>query len=41
MFSIETSPRFDEELLVILDFIALDSINSALKFHDELIERLQ
>jgi plasmid stabilization system protein ParE len=40
MFSIETSPRFDEELLVILDFIALDSINSALKFHDELIERL-
>ena len=40
MFSVETTPRFDDELLTILDFIAEDSINSALEFHDELIEKL-
>ena len=40
MFSIETTPRFDDELLVILDFIALDSSDRALLFYDELIQKL-
>ncbi len=40
MFIIETTPRFDDELLVVLDFIALDSINRALEFYDELTEKL-
>jgi len=40
MFRIETTPRFDDELLVILDFIALDSPNRALSFYDALIEKL-
>ena len=40
MFNIETTPRFDEELLIILDFIAIDSKNRALNFYDELIEKL-
>jgi len=40
MFRIETTPRFDDELLVMLDFIALDSPNRALSFYDALIERL-
>ena len=40
MFKIDTTPRFDDELLTVLDFIAEDSINSTLEFHDELIEKL-
>jgi len=40
MFSIETTPRFDDELLVVLDFIALDSLNRALHFYDTLVEKL-
>jgi len=40
MFRIETTPRFDDELLVMLDFIALDSPIRALSFYDTLIEKL-
>jgi len=40
MFSLETTPRFDEELLVVLDFIALDSPNRALEFYDILMTKL-
>ncbi len=40
MFSLETTPRFDDELLVILDFIALDSPNRALEFYDTLMIKL-
>jgi len=40
MFSLETTPRFDEELLVVLDFIALDSPNRALEFYDTLMIKL-
>jgi len=40
MFSIETTSRFDDELLVALDHIALDSIGRALQFHDTLMEKL-
>jgi len=40
MFSVETTPRFDDELLVVLDFIAIDSPNRALQFYDDLIEKL-
>jgi plasmid stabilization system protein ParE len=40
MFSLETTPCFDEELLVVLDFIALDSPNRALEFYDTLMTKL-
>ena len=40
MFSIETTSRFDDELLVVLDFIALDSPHRALNFYDVLIMKL-
>jgi len=40
MFSLETTPRFDEELLIILDFIALDSPSRALEFFDTLMAKL-
>ena len=40
MFSLETTPRFDDELLVILDFIALDSPRRALEFYDTLMIKL-
>ena len=40
MLSVETTPRFDNELMVILDFIALDSSNRALLFYDELMQKL-
>jgi plasmid stabilization system protein ParE len=40
MYSVETTPRFDEELVEILDFIAIDSVNSALEFYDTLIQKL-
>ncbi|NOZ90093.1 MAG: type II toxin-antitoxin system RelE/ParE family toxin [Epsilonproteobacteria bacterium] len=40
MFSVETTPRFDEELLAVLDFIAIDNPNRALQFYDDLIEKL-
>jgi len=40
MFSIETTSRFDDELLVALDYIALDSLDRALQFHDTLMEKL-
>ena len=40
MFIIETTPRFDDELLVVLDFIALDSPHRALEFYDALIIKL-
>lgn len=33
-------PRFDEELEVIIDFIADDSINRAIVFLDELTEKI-
>ena len=40
MFSLETTTRFDDELLIILDFIALDSPNRALEFYDTLLLKL-
>ena len=40
MFSLETTPRFDDELLVVLDFIAIDSPNRALNFYDALMIKL-
>ena len=40
MLAVETTTRFDDELIFILDFIALDSVYRALKFYDELIEKL-
>ena len=40
MLVVETTPRFDNELVVVLDFIALDSVNRALIFYDELMEKL-
>ena len=40
MFNIETTSRFDDELLVVLDFIALDSPHRALDFYDVLIMKL-
>ena len=40
MLVVETTPRFDNELIVVLDFIALDSVNRALIFYDELMEKL-
>jgi len=40
MLIVETTPRFDNEFVVVLDFIALDSVNRALIFYDELIEKL-
>ena len=33
-------PRFDEELEVIIDFIADDSINRAIEFLDKLTEKI-
>jgi addiction module RelE/StbE family toxin len=38
---IKQSERFNQELEEILDFIAQDNLNEALKFHDELIENMQ
>ena len=35
------SSRFDDELEVILDFIAQDNLTEALKFQDELIVSIQ
>ena len=40
MLVVETAPRFDKEFIAILDFIALDSVNRALIFYDELMEKL-
>jgi len=40
MFDLETTLRFDEELLAILDFIALDSLSRALEFYDMLMIKL-
>ncbi len=40
MLVVETTPRFDNELIEILDFIAEDSSHRALDFYDELIEKL-
>ena len=40
MFLVETTPRFDNEFVTILDFIALDSLNRALGFYDELMKKL-
>lgn len=40
MLRVETTPRFDSELVAVLDFIALDSINRALEFYDELMTKL-
>jgi len=37
---IEKSPRFKDELEVIVDFIAQDSINRALTFYDELLVKI-
>lgn len=37
---IEKSPRFKDELDVIVDFIAEDSANRALVFYDELLAKI-
>ena len=37
---LEKSDRFKEEFEVIVDFIALDSINRALIFYDEIIAKI-
>lgn len=38
---LEKSKRFDEELEVIVDFIAEDSAQRALEFFDELISKIE
>ena len=38
---LEQSPRFEEEFEIIIDFIALDSVNRALEFYDELILKIK
>lgn len=38
---LEKSDRFKDELKVIIDFIALDSVTRALEFYDELILKIQ
>jgi len=37
---LEKSDRFNEELEVIIDFIAQDSVNRALNFYDEIIAKI-
>ena len=37
---IEKSPRFKDELEVVVDFIAKDSINRAIAFYDELLLKI-
>jgi len=37
---INLTPRFKDELQEIVDFIALDSIQRALKFYDELLQKI-
>jgi hypothetical protein len=36
---IEKSERFKDELEVIIDFVALDSVNKALDFYDAIISK--
>ena len=38
---LEQSSRFEEEFEIIIDFIALDSVNRTLKFYDELIIKIK
>ena len=38
---LEQSSRFEEEFEIIIDFIALDSVNRALEFYDELIVKIK
>lgn len=38
---LEKSIRFDKELEFIVDFIAIDSVQRALSFYDELINKIQ
>ena len=38
---LEQSSRFEEEFEIIIDFIALDSVNRALEFYDELILKIK
>ena len=38
---LEQSPRFEEEFEIIIDFIALDSVNRALEFYDEIILKIK
>lgn len=38
---LEQSSRFEEEFEIIIDFIALDSVNRALKFYDEIILKIK
>lgn len=38
---LEQSSRFEEEFEIIIDFIALDSVNRALEFYDELILKIR
>jgi plasmid stabilization system protein ParE len=40
MLNIEATIRFEEELTTILDFIAQDNQNQALKFYDELFKKI-
>jgi len=40
MLVVETTARFDDELVIILDFIAEDSSERALDFYDGLLEKL-
>jgi len=37
---IEKSDRFKNELEIIIDFIALDSVNRALEFYDTIISKI-
>ncbi|MGM0519773.1 MAG: type II toxin-antitoxin system RelE/ParE family toxin [Campylobacterota bacterium] len=38
---LEQSPRFEFEMEEIVDFIAIDSIEQALKFYDELYQKIK
>lgn len=38
---LEQSSRFEEEFEIIIDFIALDSVNRALEFYDEIILKIK
>ena len=38
--TLEKSAKFKDELEVVVDFIALDSINKALIFYDEIINKI-
>jgi plasmid stabilization system protein ParE len=41
MFSVETTSRFDSEWEEILDFVAKDSVENALNFYDQIMDKLK